>query len=58
MTFMEFSAIFNEKGFSVVEIEQGICITHKEREVLINRDVLLMTIEDLHVVAKQVGDLL
>lgn len=58
MTFNELAVVLNGVGLTAMERDDGICIYRNTKEVLVDRDVLLMTIDDLLFVAKQVGDLL
>lgn len=58
MTFNELAVVLNGVGFTALERDDEICICRNTKEVLVNRDVLLMTVDDVLFVAKQVGDLL
>lgn len=58
MTLNELAVFLNGVGFTAIERNDGIYIGRDTKEVLVSQDVLLMTVDDLLFVAKQVGDLL
>jgi hypothetical protein len=58
MTFNELAGVLNGVGFTAVERGDEICIGRDTKAIFVSRDILLMTVDDLLFVAKQVGDLL